>query len=114
MLFILAMDPLQRILHRATQAGALNPIGADPITLRTSLYADDAALFVRPTATDVGNVCRILEVFGEATGLKTNIQKSELYQIRCSEIEVSTVTAEFQGQLCSFPCKYLGFTHWED
>jgi hypothetical protein len=38
MLFILAMDPLQRILDKATQQGLLSPIGADPIRLRTSLY----------------------------------------------------------------------------
>lgn len=67
MLFILAMDPLQRILHRATQAGVLNPIGEDPIKLRTSLYADDAALFIRPTAADVSHVRQILEVFGDVS-----------------------------------------------
>jgi retron-type reverse transcriptase len=37
MLFILAMDPLQRILDRATEHGLLNSIGADPIRTRTSL-----------------------------------------------------------------------------
>jgi retron-type reverse transcriptase len=49
MLFILAMDPLQRMLDKATHVGLLNPIGAEPIKFRTSLYADDAALFVHPT-----------------------------------------------------------------
>jgi hypothetical protein len=52
MLFILAMDPLQQMLDMTTRQGLLNPIGADPIKFRTSLYADDAMLFVRPIASD--------------------------------------------------------------
>lgn len=35
MLFILAMDPLQRLLHRATKQGLLSPIGGSPIKIRT-------------------------------------------------------------------------------
>jgi retron-type reverse transcriptase len=46
MLVILAMDPLQKMLDLATQQGLLSPIGADPIKMRTSLYADDAMLFL--------------------------------------------------------------------
>jgi hypothetical protein len=50
MLFILAMDPLQQLLVKATEAGLLTPIGADPIKMRMSLYADDAVMFLRPIA----------------------------------------------------------------
>jgi hypothetical protein len=46
MLFILAMDPLQKMLDKATQLGLLTPIGPDPIKLHTSLYADDVMLFL--------------------------------------------------------------------
>jgi hypothetical protein len=46
MLFILAMDPLQKLLDMTTQQGLLTLIGANPIKLRTSLYADDAMLFL--------------------------------------------------------------------
>jgi retron-type reverse transcriptase len=46
MLVILAMDPLQKMLDLATQQGLLSPIGADPIKMRTSLYADDVMLFL--------------------------------------------------------------------
>jgi hypothetical protein len=56
MLFILAMDPLQCLLDKATEHGLLNPIGVDPVKLRTNLYADDVALFIRPTQT-----CRSLK-----------------------------------------------------
>ncbi|WVZ54663.1 hypothetical protein U9M48_005428, partial [Paspalum notatum var. saurae] len=108
LLFILAMDPIQRILDKATAQGLLSPIGGDPIKLRTSLYADDTALFVRPTTSDLQNLHQILSHFGEATGLRTNIDKSELYTISCDNVDMTEVLGQFQGQLCSFSCKYLG------
>jgi hypothetical protein len=53
MLFILAMHPLQSLLEKATQDGLLTPIGGNPVKMRISLYADDAILFLHPTAPDV-------------------------------------------------------------
>lgn len=117
MLFILAMEPLQRILDKATHVGLLNPAGADPIKFRTSLYADDAALFVRPTLADVRptladvtNVHGLLQAFGDATGLKINLQKSQLFPIRCTELDLTPLINNFQGQLGQFPCKYVGLS----
>ena len=63
MLFILAMDPIQKILDQATLQGLLTPIGTDPIRIRTSLYADDAAVFIRPTSHDLANLQLILDFF---------------------------------------------------
>jgi hypothetical protein len=108
MLFILAMDPLQRVLDIATSQGLLQPIGADPIKLRTSLYANDAALFLRPSQHDMTNLQHILQCFGEATGLFTNMQKSEMYPINCDETVLATITPGFTGRACHFPCRYLG------
>jgi hypothetical protein len=110
MLFILAMEPLQRILDKATHVGLLNPAGADPIKFRTSLYADDAALFVRPTLADVTNVHGLLQAFGDATGLKINLQKSQLFPRRCTELDLTPLINNFQGQLGQFPCKYVGLS----
>jgi hypothetical protein len=45
---ILTMDPLQQMLNMATREGLLTPIGANLIKMHTSLYADDAVLFLRP------------------------------------------------------------------
>lgn len=107
MLFILAMDPLQKALQKATEQGLLRPIGADPIRIRTSLYDDDAALFIRPQMQDLNNLQQILKAFGEATGLQTNISNSELYGINYS-VNGTDLAESFQGKLCQFPCKYLG------
>ena len=108
MLFILAMDPLQRVLDKATTQGLLHPIGSDPIKFRTSLYADDAAIFLRPLAQDVTNLQLILQTFGEATGLFTNMQKSKLFPIQCATTDLAEITAAFPGRSCQFPYRYLG------
>jgi hypothetical protein len=81
MLFILAMYPLQRLLDMATQEGLLHPIGADPVKLRTNLYADDVVLFIRPIPADVAKLQQLLQHFGTAIGLCTNIHKSEIIPI---------------------------------
>jgi hypothetical protein len=60
MLFIIAIDPLQKLLDKPTQMGLLHPIGTDPVKLRTSLYADDAALFVRPYDSDIRHMQQLL------------------------------------------------------
>jgi hypothetical protein len=96
------------MLDMATVQGLLSPIGADPIKMCTSLYADDAMLFLRPIASDVRNLQYLLNEFGMATGLCTNIQKSEIFPIRCDEINLSEILGDFQVQQGSFPCKYLG------
>jgi hypothetical protein len=109
LLFILAMNPLQRLLELATQEGLLHPIGADPVKMRTSLYADDIALFLRPHATDVANLQQLLHHFGTATGLCTNFTKSEIIPIRCDGLDIHEILGDFQAKIGELPCKYLGF-----
>jgi hypothetical protein len=108
MLFILAMDPLQKMLNMPTQQGLLTPIGADPIKMRTNIYADDAMLFIRPIAEDISNLQQLLCHFGKATELCTNIQKSQIFSIRCDAIDIPSVLSQFQVKQGRLPCKYLG------
>ena len=46
------------------------------ITQRLSVYADDVALFVKPSESDLLFVRHALEIFGEASGLRVNYSKS--------------------------------------
>jgi mannosylglycoprotein endo-beta-mannosidase len=108
MLFILAMDPLQRMLDKATQAGLLNSIDAEPIKFRTSLYADDAAQFICLTAPDISNIRQLMQAFGDATDLRTNLQKSQIFPIQCTDEEVEPLFGLFQAEKGQFPCQYLG------
>jgi hypothetical protein len=56
LVFILAIDLLQRVLDTATQQGLLHPINVDLVRTQTSLYVDDTVLFVRPIASDIANL----------------------------------------------------------
>jgi hypothetical protein len=53
MLFILAMDPLQRLLDLATEQGTLSPLPGEATRWRTLLYADDEAIFLNPVRQDM-------------------------------------------------------------
>jgi hypothetical protein len=63
MLFILALEPLHRILMCATANGLLSAISWRAERMRVSFYADDAALFLNPTKSEVSNVFELLELF---------------------------------------------------
>ena len=89
MLFILAIDPLHHIFRRATEMGTLQPLQGTPVRFRVSLYADDAAVFLGPAKEDLMAISKILEVFGDTTGLRTNLTKTEIFPIRCEEAQVT-------------------------
>jgi hypothetical protein len=60
MLFILAIDPLQRIIEVAANKGILNLVLPRAASLRCSLYADDAAIFAAPNSLEIDHLQRIL------------------------------------------------------
>ena len=72
------------------------------------MFADDAVIFVTPTKGEVSMLARILELFGETTGLKTNFHKSTVVPIQCNNINLSDVLSGLPASRTSFPLKYLG------
>lgn len=72
------------------------------------MYADDAAIFTNPTKEDLDAIKMMLQVFGNASGLYINIQKSSIHMIRCQYLDLDQVLSDFQGVRSSFPCRYLG------
>lgn len=75
MLFILAMEPLQRLFEIAARDGLLSPLSVRAAKLRVSCYADDAAIFVRLIKEEVVVVAQTLHLFGQVSGLLTNRAK---------------------------------------
>jgi hypothetical protein len=53
------------------------------------LYADDAAIFAAPNATELDNLQKILHVFGECSGLSVNMAKTEIFPIRVDPVVVT-------------------------
>lgn len=69
-----------------------------------SLYADDATVFISPTPAQLQVTQCILHLFGQATGLITNLDKTEYFPICCDNTNLQHLPI----QTSSFPCKYLG------
>jgi len=108
MLFILVMDALNWMVTRAAEAGLLQPLSRRPIQHRISLYADDVALFLRPAVEDISLTLQLLQLFGDASGLRTNVQKSSVMPIQCSDDNMAVIQSLLPCEIMSFPCKYLG------
>lgn len=108
MLFILVMEVLNSLFTKAEEVGLLQPLTRGNSGQRISLYADDVALFIRPDEGEMNLTTQILEVFGEASGLRTNFQKSCAIPIRCEEYDTTAISSSLTCSLAEFPCIYLG------
>ena len=76
--------------------------------MRTSLYADDAVVFVAPIKRDIDNLAAIVRGFGDVTGLCTNFQKSSVVPIHCNHLDLEHILTSMPATQASFPMKYLG------
>jgi hypothetical protein len=73
LLFILAIDPLQRLLQIATDRGLQSKLNGWTARFWALMYVDDAVIFLKPTNSDVTNLKDLLLKFGAVTGLQTNL-----------------------------------------
>jgi len=64
MLFILALEPLQHLLALEEASGNLSPIHTNMATLRISLFADDAAVFLNPVKEEIDVIKEVFQAFG--------------------------------------------------
>lgn len=86
MLFILVKDVLTHIFSKASEAGLLQPLSSQAIQHRISINEYDVVSFLRPIASDIDLSLDLLNLFGEASRLKTNVQKSNGFPIQCTEM----------------------------
>jgi hypothetical protein len=106
MLFILVMDVLSHMVSKAAKLGLMQPLSHRALQHHISLYADDAALFLRPEAIQI--TMDMLQLFGESSSMKTNLQKSNVLPIRCGDPAIQVLHELLPCELAEFPCKYLG------
>ena len=108
MLFVIVMDALNRLFVKAQRDNVLQPIGVQAIKHHCSLYADDVILLLSPSAEEARAVKFILQLFGDASGLVTNVDKCSITPI-CGEHEAIHAFHEvLPCQILEFPIKYLG------
>lgn len=108
LLFVLVMDTLEAIMTQARTTGLLSPLNAARFLPSTSVYADDAVIFFRPVTQEALVIQAVLDLFGEATGLKTNLAKSAITPIQCNPSQIQAVEAILHCQVQHFPITYLG------
>jgi hypothetical protein len=56
-----------------------------------SLYVDDPTLFMIPTQRDLSTIKHLLQLFGDASRLIINLEKTEIYPIRCHNLNIEEV-----------------------
>lgn len=88
--------------------GFLSKLKGRHASLRISMYVDDAVIFTYPRKEDISCTMEIMNAFGEATGLRINMQKSTVAPIRCAGINLDDVLQDFPGPRVNFPTQYLG------
>lgn len=108
MLFIIVMDVLSRLVAKVEDLRLLEPLARRPLGHRISIYADDVVMFTLPQAEDLTLIKALLKIFGDASGLCTNMAKSSIVPIRCDDDDVQTVWEHLDCAVADFPCKYLG------
>jgi hypothetical protein len=108
MLFILIMDVLGHMISKAEEEGMLQPLARRALQHQISLYADDVVLFLCPEAADIAITMDILRLFAVASGLETNLQKSNVLPIRCEDHNLEVIQQQLPCVVADFLCKYLG------
>jgi hypothetical protein len=108
MLFLLTMERLHRLFQKAQQQGILQRLSNGCDTFRVSLYADDAAVFINPSSHDLHVTTAIRSLFVDASGLKTNLPKTQVYPIRCEHLSLTFLNQTNLDVLSAFaPLKPL-------
>jgi hypothetical protein len=108
MMFIIAMDVLCPMFAKASRDDVLRLIQLQEIKFQCSVYADDVILFIRPSVQEATTVKEILRVFGEASGLKTNLFKCSITPIFSGEEALEEIVSILGCQIQEFLIRYLG------
>jgi hypothetical protein len=107
LLFILAMEVLSRLFAKA-QEGVLRGANHARIKFQYSIYADDVILFAHPDEHEANAIKEILAIFGEASGLQTNLGKCSVTEIFGAAEHIEGIRDILQCQVLGFPIRYLG------
>ena len=108
LLFVIAMDILTAVIGKAAREGVLSSFSGIKDTQRLSIFADDVALFIRPSVPALACVREALNIFGLASGLRINYRKTSAILIRGDPEDKERVIRYLNCQSGTFQCKCLG------
>ncbi|WVZ83679.1 hypothetical protein U9M48_030804 [Paspalum notatum var. saurae] len=108
LLFVIAMEVLNRLFHKAAEPGVLGSLGPAAVRSKCSLYADDVIVFMDPITREAEAIKALLQLFGDAAGMMINLNKCSLSPLSGHEPEFSDVVSVLGCQVAELPIKYLG------
>ena len=85
-------------MFQAEEKGLLLPIANHATDKCVSLYADHVTLFIWPVQ-ELQITKEILECFGNAFGLQTDLQKSFVIPVRCGGVALEFSSVHHQNSL---------------
>nr|GEY23912.1 RNA-directed DNA polymerase, eukaryota [Tanacetum cinerariifolium] len=110
-LFILVMETLHISVSRAVNDGVFKGLQIyDSMDLSHLFYADDVIFLGEWSDDNLANLIRILQCFQLASGLKINVQKSQVLGVSVSSDIVKQGASIIGCFVLYAPFKYLGVT----
>ncbi|XP_035843953.1 uncharacterized protein LOC110931403 [Helianthus annuus] len=111
-LFLVVMEALSYFIDKAVGRGVFKGISltnGGPCVSHL-FYADDAIIMGEWCVENILNVIRVLRCFHICSGLRMNVNKSNIYGIGVDQQEVELVANSFGCNANNLPFKYLGIT----
>ncbi|KAJ9685133.1 hypothetical protein PVL29_017245 [Vitis rotundifolia] len=109
-LFTLVADVLSRMLLRAEERNALEGfrVGRNRTRVSHLQFADDTIFFSSTREEDLLTLKSILLVFGHISGLKVNLDKSNIYGINIGQNHLHRLAKLLDCKAFGWPILYLG------
>ncbi|GJT64249.1 RNA-directed DNA polymerase, eukaryota [Tanacetum coccineum] len=110
-LFILIMESLHISFSKALSDGVFKGIQINESMVVSHLfYADDAIFIGEWSDSNMGNIVKILRCFFLASGLKINIQKSQIMGVGVHQNQINQAASLIGCSVMQAPFRYLGVT----
>ncbi|WJZ97307.1 hypothetical protein VitviT2T_015918 [Vitis vinifera] len=109
-LFTLVADVLSRMLVRAEERNMLEGfrVGRNRTRVSHLQFADDTIFFSNTREEDLQTLKSLLLAFGHISGLKVNLDKSNIYGINLDHAHISRLVETLGCKASGWPILYLG------
>ncbi|WKA06632.1 hypothetical protein VitviT2T_024525 [Vitis vinifera] len=109
-LFTIVADVLSRMLLKAEERNVLEGfrVGRNRTRVSHLQFADDTIFFSNTREEDMMTLKNVLLVFGHISGLKVNLDKSNIYGINLEQNHLSRLAKMLDCKTSGWPILYLG------
>ena len=109
-LFTIVANVLSRMLLKAEEESVLEGfrVGRNRIRVTRLQFADDTIFFANSCTEELQILKSLLLVFGQISGLKVNLDKSNLFGINLDQNHLSRLALLLECKATDWPILYLG------